>query len=58
MRRGLALKEFQPMSSFALATHFELEVITPSDILGLRNETLNELLRGSGTSHLVSDVEL
>jgi hypothetical protein len=50
-RRDLGLKEFHPLSSFVLAKHLELEVITPSDLPGLRNESLNELLSGSGTSH-------
>lgn len=50
-RCELGLKEFQPLSSFELARHLNLEVITPADVPGLSNESLTALLSKEGSSH-------
>lgn len=47
----LGLKDFQPLSAFALAKHLNLEVITPNDIPGLGSDPLSALLNGQGASH-------
>lgn len=50
-RHDLGLKDFQPLSSFTLAKHLGLEVITPADIPELGDQFLAALLNGGGASH-------
>lgn len=50
-RVELGLKDFQPLSSFLLAKHLQLQVITPAEIPGLETRHLDELLTGSGASN-------
>lgn len=50
-RRELSLKDFQPLSAFALAGHLKLKVIAPFDIPGLGSESLSHLLNSKGASH-------
>lgn len=50
-RQEIGLKDFQPLSSFALAKHLNLQVITPTDIPNLNSKYLDELLTGNGANH-------
>jgi hypothetical protein len=50
-RSELSLNEWDPLPCFLLAKHLGLQVITPTDIPGLSQKSLDALINGQGASH-------
>lgn len=47
-RKELGLKDYSPLSAVALANHLKVKILTPTDIPGITDSILQELLYGEG----------
>lgn len=50
-RHILKLKDYDPLPALQLATHLNIEVLSPEKIIGLSPNCLNELLHGTGSNN-------